>query len=81
MHGPMFPHGRCHRKSKLSLVRYTQGMCTISCGECSKIIIQILTLEPTFKVPEEPVETYYLEGKLYLDGHGTITVSSDPRLN
>lgn len=80
-HGPMFPKGRCHMSSNETYLSYHDGVTTISCGECSLLIIEVLTDEPEFDLPDEPVETYYDDGKLHLKDLGTITVSSDPRLN
>lgn len=65
----------------MSRVSYHDGVTTISCGECSLLVVEVLTDEPGFELPTEPVETYYNDGKLHLDGHGTITVASNPRFD
>ena len=38
--GPLFLHGRCHESSG-SFVSYFEGLLTIACAKCKKLIAQV----------------------------------------
>ena len=79
--GPMFFHSRCHTSSGSALLKFEDGVTTVSCGECEKLIVEVLTAEPDFELPIKPVEVYYLKGHLHVEGHGKYRVAPDPRIN
>lgn len=79
--GPMFFHSRCHTSSKVSAIKYKDGVTTVSCGACKSLVVEVLTAEPEFELPTDPVEVYYLKGNLHVGGHGQYQVAPDPRIN
>lgn len=80
-HGPMFFHSRCHPEEAVSLIQYKDGITTVSCAGCERLVVEIQTEEPGFDLPSSPVEVTYIKGKIHVVGHGRFRVLPDLTLN
>lgn len=74
-HKPRFPHARCHMESKLR-VSFEDGVCTLRCSTCDRIVVRLYTAPPSGPIGPEPVWVRLQHGVVWIEDGPILEICS-----